>query len=487
VNSDSSFRPNVATPRALFIGGTWVKPATSRTLSVISPVTEEVLVTFAEATQPDVDRAVAAARDAFDNGPWPRMAAQERAAALLEVAKALRARHEELAMAWTAQVGAAISFTRYASAQPAGLFEYYANLIRTYPLVDERRRDNGGIVRVAKEPVGVVAAITPWNAPLVLLCYKVAAALAAGCTVVAKPAPETPLDAYILAECIEAAGIPPGVFNLVPAGREVGEHLVRHPGVDKISFTGSTAAGRKIGAIAAERLTRASFELGGKSAAIVLEDADTKQVLQSLVPFSMPITGQVCFALTRVLVPESRKRELLDAYVSAVRTVKLGDPFDTETQMGPLAMARQLERVQGYIAKGREEGARIVTGGGRPAHLKRGYFVEPTVFADVQSRMTIAQEEIFGPVVSFISYDDIEDAVAKANDTIYGLHGAVYTSDPERGYDIARRVRSGSVTVNGMIVDIKMPFGGFKQSGIGREGGIEGLDPYFEMKTIYFG
>ena len=213
MTSDSSFRPNVATPRALFIGGTWVKPATSRTLSVISPVTEEVLVTFAEAMQPDIDRAVAAARDAFDNGPWPRMAAQERAAALLEVAKALRARHEELAMAWTAQVGAAISFTRYASAQPAGLFEYYANLIKTYPLVDERRRDNGGIVRVAKEPVGVVAAITPWNAPLVLLCYKVAAALAAGCTVVAKPAPETPLDAYISCECIEAAGIPAGVFN----------------------------------------------------------------------------------------------------------------------------------------------------------------------------------------------------------------------------------------------------------------------------------
>jgi acyl-CoA reductase-like NAD-dependent aldehyde dehydrogenase len=486
VKPDPSLQSNIKNPHSLFIGGQWVEPATARTLSVISPVTEEVLGTFAEAMQPDIDRAVAAARDAFDKGPWPRMSAHERAAALLEVAKALRDRHEELARAWTGQVGAAISFTRYASAQPAGLFEYYANLIKSYALVDERHRDNGGLVRVVKEPVGVIAAITPWNAPLVLLCYKVAAALAAGCTLVSKPAPETPLDAYILAECIEAAGLPPGVFNLVPAGREVGEYLVRHPGVDKIAFTGSTAAGRKIGAIAAERLARTSFELGGKSAAVVLEDAETDQVLKSLVPFSMPITGQVCFSLTRVLVPESRKRELLDAYVSAVRTVKVGDPFETETQMGPLTMARQLERVQGYIAKGKEEGAKLVTGGGRPSQFKRGYFVEPTVFSDVQSRMTIAQEEIFGPVVSFISYDGIDDAVAKANDTIYGLHGAVYTKDAERGYDIARRVRSGSVTVNGMIVDITMPFGGFKQSGVGREGGIEGLDPYFETKTIYF-
>ena len=478
--------PFVSRPHSLFIGGAWIAPATDRRLSVISPVTEEPIATFAEANEADVDRAVAAARAAFDTGPWPRLSVEERAVALERVAQALRARHEELAQVWTAQVGAPISFTRYASAQPATLFEYYAQVIRTYPLVDERRRDNGGQVRVVKEPVGVVGAITPWNAPLVLLCYKVAAALAAGCTIVAKPAPETPIDAYILAECIEAAGLPPGVFNVVPAGREVGEHLVRHPGIDKISFTGSTAAGRKIGAIAAERLTRTSFELGGKSAAVVLEDAEIGNVLGSLVPFSMPITGQVCFSLTRVLVPESRRDELLDAYVGAVRQVKVGDPADTSTQMGPLTMSRQLDRVQGYIAKGKSEGARLVLGGGRPQNLTRGYFVEPTVFSDVQSQMTIAQEEIFGPVVSFITYRDLDDAVQKANDTIYGLHGAVYTRDPEQGYAVARRVRSGSVTVNGMIVDPKMPFGGFKQSGMGREGGIEGLDLYFETKTIYF-
>jgi aldehyde dehydrogenase (NAD+) len=331
-----------------------------------------------------------------------------------------------------------------------------------------------------------VAAITPWNAPMVLLCYKVAAALAAGCTVVAKPAPETPMDAYLLAECIEAAGLPPGVFNVVPAGRETGDYLIRHAGIDKISFTGSTAAGRHIAGVAAERMTRASFELGGKSAAIVLDDADIGQVLGSLVPFSMPITGQVCFSLTRVLAPKSRLEEVLEAYTGAVSQVKVGDPQDAATQMGPLTMRRQLDRVQGYIAKGRGEGAKLVLGGGRPKGFDRGWYVEPTVFTNVDTKMTIAQEEIFGPVVSFIAYDDVDDAVAKANDTIYGLHGAVYSADTERGYAVARRMRSGSVTVNGMVVDPKMPFGGFKQSGIGREGGVEGLELYFELKTVYF-
>jgi aldehyde dehydrogenase (NAD+) len=474
-------------PHSFFVGGGWVEPTSGDILSVISPVTEDVVMTFAEAKQGDVDRAVAAARDAFDNGPWPRMSASERAEKLREVAAVLTARHAELAEAWTTQVGAPISFTNYASGQAAGLFEYYAGVIEDYPIVDERRRDQGGLVRVVKEPVGVVAAITPWNAPLVLLCYKVAAALAAGCTVVSKPAPETPMDAYILAECIEAAGLPPGVFNVIPAGREVGDYLIRHPGIDKIAFTGSTAAGRKIAAAAAERVARVSLELGGKSAAIVLDDAKAEDVLASLVPFSMPITGQVCFSLTRVLVPKQRKAELLDAYVDAIGGVNVGDPFDAATQMGPLTMARQLERVQGYIAKGIDEGATLVRGGGRPDDQPVGYFVEPTVFGDVDSSMTIAQEEIFGPVVSFITYDGVDDAVAKANDTIYGLHGAIYTADPERGYDVARRVKSGSVTVNGMIVDFKMPFGGFKQSGIGREGGLEGIEQYFETKTVYFG
>lgn len=476
----------IKAPESLFIGGEWVKPSGSGRLDVISPVTEETVMQFAEAAPADVDRAVAAAREAFDEGPWPRMSAEERGAKLVEVAERLKERLPELAQAWTTQVGAPISLTRYLSTQSPELFEYYGNLIRTYPVVDERQRDDGGLVRVVKEPVGVVAAITPWNAPLVLLSYKVSAALAAGCTVVSKPSPETPMDAYILAECIEAAGLPKGVFNVVPAGRETGDHLIRHAGIDKIAFTGSTAAGKHIAAAASERLTRTSLELGGKSAAVVLEDADIEQVLPSLVPYSMPITGQVCFSLTRVLTPKSRRDEVLEAYVNAVRNVNVGDPQDPATQMGPLTMKRQLDRVEGYIGKGRDEGAKLVLGGGRPDGFDRGYFIEPTVFSDVDTKMTIAQEEIFGPVVSFITYDDEDDAVRKANDTIYGLHGAVYSADAEHGYDMARRMRSGSVTVNGLIVDPKMPFGGFKQSGIGREGGIEGLDPYFEVKTVYF-
>jgi len=478
---------SLKSPQALFIGGEWVRSQSERTLEVISPVTEEVLIRVPEASERDMDRAIAAARQAFDNGPWPRMTREERGRYLIKVADALRARLPELAETWTGQMGAPIGLTKYAVAQAPELFQFYGNLIQNYPIIDERRRDDGRVARIVREPVGVVAAITPWNAPLVLLCYKVAPALAAGCTIVSKPAPETPLDAHLLAQCIEEAGLPPGVFNVLQAGREVGDYLIRHPGIDKVSFTGSTAAGRHIAEVCAQRLARASFELGGKSAAIVLDDAKIPDVLQSLVPFSMPITGQVCFSLTRVLVPKSRAGEVLDAYVGAVKATKVGDPFQPETQMGPLAMKRQLDRVQGYIAKGKQEGARLVTGGGRPRGFDRGYFIEPTVFADVQSRMTIAQEEIFGPVVSFITYDGIDDAVQKANDTIYGLHGAVYTADAERGFEIARRVRSGSVTVNGLIVDPKMPFGGFKQSGLGREGGIEGLDPYFETKTVYFG
>ncbi len=477
---------SLQSPHTFFIGGTWSKPHTERKLSVVSPVTEEEFMTVAEAGERDVDDAVAAARTAFDSGEWPRLGGAERGRVLLKIGAALQARLPELANAWTAQVGAPISLTKYAVGQAPMLFNYYGDLISSYRLIDERTRDDGRMARIVREPVGVVAAITPWNAPLVLLCYKVAAALAAGCTVVAKPSPETPIDAYLLAECMQAAGLPPGVFNVVPAGREVGDYLIRHPGVDKISFTGSTAAGKHIAGVAAQRLTRTSFELGGKSAAVVLPSANVEQMLQSVVPYSMPITGQVCFSLTRILVPRSREQEILDAYTSAVKQVRVGDPFDAATQMGPLAMDRQLQRVRGYIETGKREGARLVLGGGRPQGFSRGYFIEPTVFAGVDSRMTIAQEEIFGPVVSVIAYDTLDEAVDIANGTRYGLHGAVYTSDPEEGFAVARRIRSGSVTVNGLIVDPKMPFGGFKESGLGREGGIEGLDPYFELKTVYF-
>ena len=474
------------THEKFFINGAWVEPLSSQRLDVISPVTEERLLSYPEASPADIDRAVAAAREAFDNGPWPRLSSFERARYLRKVAELLTDRVDDIANAWTLQVGAPIMLTKKLVGQSPTLFNYYAGLIESYPFVEERWRDGGGKVKVAKEPVGVCAAITPWNAPLVLLCYKISAALAAGCTIVAKPSPETPLEAYILAECIEKAGLPDGVFNLVPAGREGGDYLVRHKQIDKVGFTGSTAAGKHIAAVCAERLARVSLELGGKSAAILLDDADFSAALPTLMVYTMPITGQVCFSLTRILVPESRKQEFLDMYVAAVSKIKVGDPFDASTQMGPLTKAQQLERVQGYIAAGIAEGATIACGGGRPKGFDKGYFIEPTVFTDVRPDMTIAQEEIFGPVVSVIGYSDEDDAIRKANDSTYGLSGAVFTSNPERGYAIARRMRTGSVTINGMIVDPKHPFGGFKQSGLGREGGIEGLENYLETKTVHF-
>jgi acyl-CoA reductase-like NAD-dependent aldehyde dehydrogenase len=276
------------------------------------------------------------------------------------------------------------------------------------------------------------------------------------------------------------------VFNIVPAGREGGDYLVRHKGIDKVAFTGSTGAGKHIAAVCAERLARVSLELGGKSAAVLLDDADFAKALPSLMVYTMPITGQVCFSLTRILVPERREKEFLDLYLGAVQGIKVGDPFDPATQMGPLTMARQRARVEGYIAAGRAEGAHVACGGGRPRGLDRGFYVEPTVFTGVTPHMKIVQEEIFGPVVSVLTYRDEDDAADKANNSAFGLSGAVYSSDPERGYRMARRMRTGSVTVNGMIVDPKHPFGGFKQSGMGREGGPEGLDNYVETKTIHF-
>jgi len=474
-------------PEKFFIGGKWVTPQSNTTLDVISPVTEQLLFSYPEASEKDMDLAVAAARDAFDNGPWPRLSPSERAGYLRKIADNLEARLDEIAEVWTAQMGAPIMLTKKLVGQNPTLFRYYADLAESYPFVDERSRDDGGMVKVVKEPVGVCAAITPWNAPLVLLNYKIAAGLAAGCTMVAKPSPETPLEAYILAECIEKAGLPAGVFNLVPAGRESGDHLIRHEGIDKVAFTGSTQAGKSIAKACTDRLARVSLELGGKSAAVVLDDADFAKVLPALMVYSMPIAGQVCFSLTRVLVPESRKQEFLDMYLGAVSHIKVGDPSNPENHMGPLAMKRQLDRVNSYIQSGRDEGATIACGGGRPEGLDTGYYVQPTVFTDVTPDMKIFQEEIFGPVVSVITYKDDADAVRIANDSIYGLSGAVFTEDAERGYQFARQMRTGSVTINGMIVDPKHPFGGFKQSGMGREGGPEGLDNYVETKTIHFG
>ena len=468
----------------LYIGGEWVHPAAAGTIDVVSPATEDVIGTVPEATAADIDSAVAAARGAFDQGPWRQMTPEERADLMAALSAQVQARHEEIARTITESNGAPISWSVIGQVFASTMvLDYYATLAREFDF-EEERTGLFGPALVRREPVGVVGAIVPWNVPLFTTMLKLGPALAAGCTVVVKPAPETPLDAYLLAECVTAAGFPPGVVNIVAADREVGEHLVTHPGIDKIAFTGSTAAGRRIGALCGERLRRVTLELGGKSAAIVLDDADVESTVAGLVPASLMNNGQACVAQTRILVSRGQYSAVVDALVEAVRAVKVGDPLDPATGIGPLVSQRQRQRVEGYIAKGQDEGAKIALGGGRPAGLDRGWFVEPTIFVDVDNAMTIAQEEIFGPVVAVIPYDDPDQAVAIANDSEYGLAGSVWSADTDRAVDIARRVRTGIVSINGFTLDFNCPFGGFKSSGLGRELGPEGLAAYLECKTI---
>ncbi len=472
------------TYRKLFIGGEWVDPVTSSTIDVISPHTEEVIARVPEARAADVDRAVVAARAAFDAGPWPRMSPRERADVMERLNAHLQSRADEVATTITAEMGCPISFSRVGQARAATMvLDYFTKLAREYAFEDIRPGLLGPTV-VRREPVGVAGAIIPWNVPLFVTMLKLAPALAAGATVVVKPAPETPLDAMLLAEAIETVGVPKGVVNIVAGGRDVGEHLVTHPGVDKIGFTGSTAAGRRVAALCGERLKRVTLELGGKSAAIVLDDADLDATISGLIPAAMMNNGQACAAQTRILASRRRYAEVVDALVTAVRGMPVGDPMDPGTFVGPLVAERQRDRVEGYIGIGRDEGARIATGGGRPSGLPTGWYVEPTVFADVDNRMRIAQEEIFGPVVVVIPYANAEDAVRIANDSEYGLSGTVWTADVERGIEIARQVRTGTYTVNGFTIEFGGPFGGYKCSGVGRELGPEGLEAYLEFKAI---
>jgi betaine-aldehyde dehydrogenase len=357
----------------------------------------------------------------------------------------------------------------------------------SYPFEEERPGLMGPCL-VRKAPVGVAAGIIPWNVPLFITSMKLGACLASGSTMVLKPAPETPLDGYILAEILDGLDLPPGVVNIVAAGREVGEHLVRHPGVDKVSFTGSTAAGRTVGGICGEQLKRCTLELGGKSAALILDDADLDAAIPALLPAALMNNGQACVAQTRILAPRGRYDEVVTALADAVAAQKVGDPSDPEVQVGPLVAERQRSRVEGYLEAGNREGARVVVGGGRPEDLNRGWFVEPTLFADVDNRMTIAREEIFGPVLSVIPFDTDDDAVRIANESDYGLSGSVWTGDRDRGVGVAKRVRTGTYAVNaGMTIDLRNPFGGFKASGIGRELGPEGLEAYTEVQTIVLG
>jgi aldehyde dehydrogenase (NAD+) len=467
-----------------FIGGRWHEAGAVQHVPIINPATEEAVWEVPLASADDVDLGIAAARSAFDVGPWPRLSAAERSRYLHALADAITPRLPLLARLWTAQVGAPIALTRQLVHAGVNRLRFYADLATSYEFEVARPAGNGS-ARVRKEPKGVAALIIPWNAAFPILSYKLGAALAAGCTCIVKPSPESPLDALVLAECVEEAGFPKGVVNVITAGPDESARLVRSRGIDKISFTGSVSVGRQIAAAAALNMTHATMELGGKSAAILLDDADLSQALSTLAPFTMPFAGQICFAQTRILVPRTRMADVADRFASIVRAWKLGDPWDETTQMGPVLNRRQMDRVLGFIDSGLGEGAQLVTGGKRAAQFERGFFIEPTVFTNVLPEMAIAREEVFGPVVTIQPYDSVEDAIHLANDTEFGLSGTVFGSDVEHAYRVACRIRTGQIGVNRLELVPSIPFGGFKLSGIGREGGREGLEEYLETKAIF--
>jgi aldehyde dehydrogenase (NAD+) len=464
----------------IFIGGEWVRPAGAETIEVVNSTTEEVMGTIPACAPADVDRAVGAAREAFES--WSQTSREERAGHLAAIAAGLGERADEIATTIAQELGMPLKLSRIIQAGlPIGQFAAMPKLIEEVAWEEEI-----GNSRVLREPVGVLGAITPWNYPLNQIAAKVAPALAAGCTVVLKPSGVAPLNAFILAEAIEAAGLPAGVFNLVSgAGALVGEAIAAHPGVDMVSFTGSTRAGRRVSELASATVKPVAMELGGKSPNVILDDADLERAVPDGVAKCFLNSGQTCSALTRMLVPRGKLAEAERLAVAAAEAYTPGDPFDESTRLGPLVSDAQRRRVRGYIEKGEAEGAKLLTGGAAPPEgLERGYFVRPTVFSEVTPAMTIAQEEIFGPVLAIQPYEDEDDAVRIANDSVYGLAGGVWSADTERAIRVARRIRTGQVEINGGAFNPIAPFGGYKQSGHGRENGRYAIEELLQVKSL---
>ncbi|GGY90070.1 aldehyde dehydrogenase [Novosphingobium colocasiae] len=470
---------------AFFIGNEWVAPQSDRRFTLVNASTGEDFAVVPEAVEADVDAAVAAARAAFDGSGWRDASPTWRAEVMERFMGAVAARGEQIAQAVSMQNGMPIALSSLLEGQfGAGVIQYYAQLARGIGAPDVRPSQMGKETLVEGSPLGVVAAIVPWNFPVTLALNKIAPAMAAGCTLVIKPSPGTILDSYLLAEAALEAGVPAGVLNWVAADRDVGAYLVSHPGIDKVAFTGSTGAGRAIARTCGELLRPVTLELGGKSAAILLEDADIGTFLQGVPMASMLNNGQACYNGTRVLAPRKRYDEVVGALAQFANSLTVGDALDPATHIGPMASSAHRDKVESYIAIGKEE-ARLVAGGGRPQSTNRGWFVEPTIFADVDNSDRIAQEEIFGPVLAVIPYDGEDEAVRIANDSQFGLGGSVWSADSAHATDVARRVASGTVGVNGYMPSLGAPFGGIKASGLGREFGPEAIGAYQNTKSIY--
>ncbi|MFI0544341.1 aldehyde dehydrogenase [Streptomyces sp. WSLK1-3] len=473
----------------LYIGGSWIAPSDpSLLLEIHSPHDQSLLGSAAQAAPADIDAAVAAARKAFDHGPWPHTTPEERQAVVRRYDALRAARADEVAQAISVENGSAGWFTKAGQPFLTRQVKAYLKAAEDFgweEIIEPSDESVAFDTIVRREPIGVVAAVIPWNSPFSAATAKLIPALLAGNTVVLKVSPENSLSMALLADLWHEAGLPEGVLSVLPADRGTSEYLVSHPGVDKISFTGSTGAGRRIGSIAGDHLKRAGLELGGKSAAVILADADLDSVMQGLRFASLGNNGEACILQTRILAPRSRYEEVVEAVKTMVESLKVGDPAAPDTFIGPMIRRDQQQRVIDYINTGIEEGARLVTGGPQiPEGLEKGNYVTPTVFADVDNSMRIAQEEIFGPVLAVIAYEDEDDAVRIANDSEYGLSGGIWGSDTERALAVARRLRTGGVIINGAGNSFDGPFGGYKASGVGREYGKVGLTGYVEHKTI---